>query len=221
MPQLGDSIVVFPTYNSAAITNNSRGSSIELVITKEKSTCFYHQTTTSRSWPCHSLALFRILPPTLDARDIIEVPLRGALASQIIIVVGLGVDDLGDNGALDAVELVVVAAAVVTASSDALQLRVADVLLAAELDVGAVVPRGAAQRVHKGALRLARRAVALLVVPPVRRVRALAALVVRRPHHLADQLGHVHLDVELGHVGKGLEVEVSACVENIVSQSVG
>lgn len=191
------------------------------MITKETSTCFYHQITTNRSWPCHSLALSCILPPTLDARDIIEVPLRGALASQIIIVVGLGVDDLGDNGALDAVELVV-AAAVVTASSDALQLRVADVLLAAELDVGAVVPRGAAQRVHEGALRLARRAVALLVVvPPVRRVRALAALVVRRPHHLADKLGHVHLDVELGHVGKGLEVEVSACMENIVSQSVG
>lgn len=154
--------------------------------------------------------------PTSHARDIVEVPLRGALASQIVIVVGLGVDDLGDNGALDTVELVVVA--VVTAAADALQLRVANVLLAAELDVGAVVPRGAAQRVHEGALRLARRAVALLVVPPVRRVRALAALVVRRPHHLADQLGHVHLDVELGHVGKGLEVEVSACVGSIVSQ---
>lgn len=38
---------------------------------------------------------------------------------------------------------------------------------------------------------------------------AVAALVVRGPDDLADQLGHVHLNVELGHVGKGLEVEVT------------
>lgn len=103
--------------------------------------------------------------------------LRGTLAGDVVVVMGLTVDNLGDNGALDTLELMSVPIIHAPgASADALDFSIADVLLAAELDVGAVVVAGAAaDGVHKGALRrLGRRAgagAALLVAVAVVAVR--------------------------------------------------
>lgn len=129
-------------------------------------------------------------------------------------------DDLGDDGLLDALEPGEVAGVGVGGVAEGLAAGVghaglagAVVAAALELEVrvalGAVrAPQPRAHAAHEALGLVAGAAAGALGVRLVARAVA-AAVAVGAADHLADQVRHGHLDVELAEVGKRLEVEVS------------